>query len=288
MAGTAERASRQTNEVLDQVVAGLRMGLPLKRVFRIAGVGERTGHTWRSQGWKEIDDAGADADGELSFRARFAIAVEAALVDFMAPLVQRINEAAQGEGGKGGDAWKAAKELLAMRFPDEWSERTHVAKSQKMEVSGAIDHNHYSAQLENMTIDELRDESERHDAVIYAGLSGGSLDREIAKLERQLAELCKSRDRESEIASRPRGKYSTGPAGGRYARPPLELGSTEFDREDNKIQAAVLQAPDTAEGPGVVARPSATPHVYEDPRPTGIGYGSDGLAFYHADEDTKL
>ena len=87
MAGTADRASRQTEDVLQAVCAGLRAGLPLKRTFRAAGIGVRTGHEWRATGWKEIDSAGKDADGALSFRARFAIAVEAAMVDFMAPLV---------------------------------------------------------------------------------------------------------------------------------------------------------------------------------------------------------
>ena len=262
MSGTLEKTHRQTDEVLATVCTALRSGLPLDRAFRSAGISKSTGHAWRKEGWRQIEAADANTSVELSYTARFAIAVEAALISFMGPLIRRFADGALG--GTKGD-WRAAKELLASRFPDEFSERTHVAKSQKMEVSGGIDHNLYSVQLENMTIDELRDESERHDAVIYAGLSGGSLDREIAKLERQLAELCKSRDREREIASRPRGKYSTGPAGSLTRRPPLELeayeitGATEFEHESNDVLAAVSKAPDAAEGSGVVARPSGHP-----------------------------
>ena len=232
----------------------------------------------------------------MSFVVQFALQTEAAICAYMAPLIQRVSEAAHG-GGKGD--WRAAAMILQGRFPHEFSERVAVAKSARIEVSGAIDHNHYSAQLDKMTIDELRDESERHAAVIYAGLGGPSLDREIEKLERQLVGLCKSRDQEHEIGTRPRGKFSTGPAGSLTRRPPLELtdyevtGATEFEHESNDVLAAVSKAPDMADAVELVAPASANlshaPLAHDEPRPTrGIGYDQNGQAFRFEDEDFGL
>ena len=298
MSGTLGKGHRQTPEILAKVVDAIKLGLPLDRAFHSAGISKATGHAWRRSGWEEIEQTDEDSDEEMGFKAVFAIQVESALSTYMQPLVQRVSDAALGRGK--GD-WRAAHAILASRFPHEFSERVAVAKSQRMEISGGIDHSIYSVRLESMTIDELRAESERHDAVIYAGLGGPSLDREIEKLERQLAGLCKSRDHEHEIGTRPRGKYSTGPAGSLTRRPPLELtdyevtGATEFEHESNDVLAAVSKAPDAAEGSGVVARPSATPsvsfHVNEEPPARGIGYRADGLAVNLADlpeEDTTL
>ena len=294
MSGTLGKGHRQTDEVMAAVCTALRSGLPLDRAFRSAGISKSTGHTWRKAGWAQIEMADASTSDELSYVARFSIAVEAALIEFMAPLIRRF---ADGALGRGKGDWRAAKELLSSRFPDEFSERTHVAKSQKMEVSGAVDH--YHVRLQSMTVQELRDESERHDAVIYAGLSGKSLDREIEKLERQLVGLCKSRDQEHEIGTRPRGKYSTGPAGSLTRRPPLELtdyevtGATEFEHESNDVLAAVNKAPDMADAVGLVAPASANlshaPLAHDEPRPTrGIGYDQNGQAFRFEDEDFRL
>ena len=298
MSGTLAKTHRQTDEVMATICQALRSGLPLDRAFRSGGISKSTGHAWRQSGWRQIEMADANTSDELSYVARFAIAVDAALIEFMQPLVKRFADGALG--GNKGD-WRAARELLAARLPHEFSERVAVAQSQKMEISGGIDHSHYSVQLAAMTLQELRDESERHDAVIYAGLGGPSLDREIEKLERQLVELCKSRDRERDIELRPRGKFSTGPAGSLTRRAPFDLtalevtGATEFDHEPNEVLAAVLQAPDEAEGSGVVARPSATPSetapvsfVVPDAPARGIGFNKFGDAINLADEDTTL
>ena len=292
MAGTADRTSRQTDEVLEQVVAGLRMGLPLKRVFRVAGIGERTGHLWREQGWKEINQADADADGDLSFRARFAIGVESAMVDFMAPLVKTINETAQGKGGRGKEAWRAAKELLAMKFPDEWSERTHVAKSQKVEVAGSLRLTPEAMRLQAMSDAELRAETEAvHWSMRSSMLYGEALGEVIDYMEGKLSLMRYHYEGNTAYFPDRDEAWRPGSGRGKRAVSGIEPKPMLIEHEEDEIQAAVLQAPDAAGGPVVVPEPPATPHIYEDPRPTGQGFNRFGNAINlaeYTDADLSL
>ena len=269
MAGTKNRVSRQTDEVLQAVCSSLRLGVPLARSFRIAGIGERTGFLWRSQGWEAIESHESGSGDELSFPAKFAVAVEAALSEFMAPLIRQINETAQGKGDKGRDAWRAAKELLAARFPDEWSERTHVAKSQRVEISGGIGLKYRRREYDRMSNEELQSEIDRLWIQEHVGLSGGALDKKIARHEIVLADLCKQRDQQ-------RGNGALIP-GNLTRRPPVELvasdGSPVIEHERVEVQ---------------VAAPADPFEVPEKPRRRGIGYDQHGLAFNLSDEDLSL
>ena len=216
--------------------------------------------------------------------ARFAIGIEAALVSFMGPLVQRVNDAATGgTGGKVGGDWKAAKELLAMRFPNQWSERVHVAKSQKVEIGGTIEHDFFVMRLRSMSDAELRAELESiHWSMRSSMMFGDDLGEVISCMEEKLSLM--KHHYAAKTAFFPDRETSWRPG----SKAPREIEPKLIEHEDAEICAAVLQAPDTAEGPVVVAEPSATPHVYEDPRPTGIGYDQHGLAFRYDDEDIKL
>ena len=295
MAGTAARASRQTEDVLQAVCAGLRAGLPIKRTFRMAGIGERTGHEWREAGWREISEAGKDADGELSFRARFAIAVESAMTDFMAPLVKTINEAAQGKGGKNREAWRAAKELLGMRFPDEWSERVHTAKSQKVEVQGTWHLTPEAMRLQAMNNEELQAELESvHWSLRSDMLSGDQLGEVIEYMEDKLSLM--RHHYEARTAYFPNRDEAWRPGSGRAKRP-VSVNEPrprliEHENDDVEIQAAVLQAPDTAGDPGAPPGSPAGAIVHDlDPRPTGLGFNRFGQAIDLAevsDEDLRL
>ena len=125
-------------------------------------------------GWEQIDQADDDNDTPLSFVAEFAIAVEAALSEYMRPLVSSIHSAAVGKGR--GD-WRAAKEILASRFPSEFSEKYAASAGQKLEVSGEVGHAHsYILSVEKMSIDELHDEALRLEAQInltaWSAMSG--------------------------------------------------------------------------------------------------------------------
>ena len=164
MAGRAEGQSKQTVETLTAVCDALRSGIPFNRSCKSAGISERRGYQWRALGWQSIDDADDDDDTPLSFVARFAIAVESALTQYMAPLVRRIGDAAVGKGK--GD-WRAAKEILASRFPAEFSEKFAASANQKVEVSGEVGHSHsYFLAVDKMSDDELHDEMLRLDAQI--------------------------------------------------------------------------------------------------------------------------
>ena len=63
MAGKADRARRQTDEVVAAVCDSLRAGLPLKRAAMGAGISEKTFHRWRSAGWAEIEHPSEGSDG---------------------------------------------------------------------------------------------------------------------------------------------------------------------------------------------------------------------------------
>ena len=300
MAGTANAWSKQTEETLVQVCDAVRTGLPLARSFKGAGISESTGHAWRSKGWAQIDAADAGEPGEMSFEARFAVSVEAALIQFMEPLVARINAAATGEGRGKGD-WKAAKELLASRFPHEWSERVAVAKSQKVEVAGEISHAHtYFDQLRRMPMAELEDEMLRLDRQINQTTWGAMKDADktawIQHFEGMLAKMKADRDGLSRWLGDVNWHLRPGlPVPVEDCQPPRR--ALTFEREPVEILAAAKVAPDEADVAEVVTVASADPsetdgamsfEVHEERRPRGIGYRKDGLAFRFSDADTTL
>ena len=183
---------KQTDSTLDDVCSRLRAGVPFANSCKAAGISKQTGHVWRSAGWESIESADEDSDAPLPFVARFAVAVESALVEYMAPFLKRITDELEGSGR--GD-WKVCQSILAARFPDSFSEKTHVAKSQRVEVSGqiALEHQHGFREflnLRNMTAAELALETARLESQInHAPISGGELAAQISVLEGKLSSM---------------------------------------------------------------------------------------------------
>ncbi len=176
--------SKQRPEVMDQICADLRRGIPFKMACKSAGISETSGHTWRRDGWAAIEAAEEDSDAPVPFVAMFALEVEQAIRDYVAPLIERMRKEADG-GGKGD--WRAVHAILAARLPDDFSEKVKVAQNQRVEVAGRVEHAHgYAAQVRLMTDEELRGEIERLEGQIYAGLSGENLNKMIQKMERRL------------------------------------------------------------------------------------------------------
>ena len=255
MAGTLAKSHRQTDEVMATVCQALRSGLPLDRAFRSAGISKSTGHAWRQSGWRQIEMADANTSDELSYVARFAVAVEASLIEFMAPLIRRF---ADGALGKNRGDWRACKELLAARFPDEFSERTHVAKSQRVEIGGSIEHGFSAMRLQSMSDAKLQAELEScHWSLRSSMLHGGQLGEVISYMEDKLSLM--RHHYEGKTAYFPDRNEAWRPGSGRGSKAVSGIEAKLIEHEDNEICAAVLQAPDTAEGPVVVAEPSATP-----------------------------
>ena len=119
----------------------------------------------------------------LRFGLRYQ--VEAALAAYILPLVEGVSDAAKGKGK--GD-WRAAATLLQGRFPHEFSERVAVAKSQRVEVKGSIEHTHSYLRLEAMSDTELQAELESvHWAMRSEMLYGDELGDVIAYLEDKLS-----------------------------------------------------------------------------------------------------
>ena len=179
------------------VCESLRSGISFTRSCSVSGISKQTGFAWRNSGWDAIESEDADSDEPISFTARFALETELALADFQRPLIQRIRD---GASGKGAGDWRAAQQLLASRFPDEFSEKVAAAKSGKLEVFGAISMEHQHGyreflHLRNMTHEELRLEMERLESQInHTPINGTDLDAQIAVLEGKLDSMRAARE----------------------------------------------------------------------------------------------
>ena len=247
----------------------------------------------------EIEQSDANTSEELSYTARFAVAVEAALIEFMAPLIRRF---ADGALGKGKGDWRACKELLASRFPDEFSERTHVAKSQRIEVGGTIEHDFSAMRLQSMSDAELRAELEAiHWSMRSSMIYGDELGEVIGYMETKLslmrhhhaAKTAYFPDRET--SWRPGSKAVSGiePRIIEHEDKGITVAEMATDASPVEVVAPVPATGAVDEGALLsVAAPSSTPSVsfhVDEPRPTsGIGYDQHGLAFRYDDEETKL
>ena len=241
MAGTSTKGYRQTPEVLGAVVDGLKAGLTPKRAAMRAGISEGTYFAWRRAGWDEIEATSEDSAAEMSFTVTFALQAEAAIAEYMLPLIKRVSEAALN-GGRGD--WRAAAMILQGRFPHEFSERVAVAQSQRIEVSGTIgvDGPYKRRALDKMTTAELDENSAMLNDRIQTALSGEALDDEISKHERIVAELLEQRDGERHWKTRGRGCFDTSRQ--------LDAVDADFEilkpavaHEPKRIRAAVSEAP---------------------------------------------
>lgn len=293
---TDKARKKQTTETLESVCESLRAGISFTRSCSISGISKQTGFAWRNAGWNAIESEDADSDAPISFVAKFALETELALGDFQRPLIQRIRD---GASGKGKGDWRAALAVLASRFPDEWSERTHVAKSARVEVTGqvAVEHQHGYAEyvrLRTMSYAELLVHMDQTQSKIeHNPIKGGDLDAEIAHLEARVAAMRETREKGHNwvLANWLAGKPAIRPS-------VIDLDETEYSEPpvmsaiEVSSAAPVGLAPNAA-GVGVVLpEPTpANPHseIARSRVQTGIGFDCDsGLAFPIFDDDEDL
>ena len=277
---------KQTEATLHDVCSRLRAGVPFAHSCKAAGISKQTGHVWRSAGWESIESADEDSDAPLPFVARFAVAVESALVEYMAPFLKRITDELEGSGK--GD-WKVCQSILAARFPDSFSEKTHVAKSQRVEVSGQIDVNHRHSYQEflafrNMSKQELLFEIEKMDSrKNFERLEGEVLDAAIAVAESKLAGMIEARD--SGHGFMPCNWNTGAPAIRPTVPEAIELDVTEYKELAAVSGAApVGLAPNAAGAELILSSAPATP-------PLSSGFAFDaatGLAYHPPVEDEDL
>ena len=287
MAAKGKAWTKQTQEVLEAICEALRLGVPSSRAAKSAGISYSTFCAWRSDGWAQIEDAPEDSTEALPFEARFAVEVEASLVEFMKPFLARIRDETKGQGK--GD-WRACRAILEMRFPDEFSEKVHAAKSGKMEISGTITHEMASIYADfmrwkNMSRVELKSEIERMSAQVgQQAIEGKHLDDEITFLGGKLAAM-----RAAQADGRvffPGNWLVLNPAVKATVPKIIDLDESEISTD---LAADIPElAPVEAGAENILPSASATPSA---PLSSGIAYdAATGLAYHPelADEDTTL
>ena len=274
--------SKQKPETLEAICDALRLGVPIARAAKLAGISESTFQNWRSAGWEAIENTPDDSTEPLPFVAKFAIEVEAAQVQFMAPFLKRIRDESKGEGD--GD-WRAARAILEMRFPHEFSEKVHAAKSGRLEVSGeiAVEHQHSYSEfiaLRKLTREELRFEIERLQGQIdHAVIEGVDLDAEIAFNEARSAAMIEARaagrsfNKSNWLTGRgPAVRAVAPPTLPSPAEPPI-IDVEEYISDQAANSHPLDMAPITAGGAALTgAVPSATP---SEPARVPVGFGFD-------------
>ena len=276
---------KQVEATLLSVCESLRSGISFTRSCSVSGISKQTGFAWRNSGWDAIETEAEGSDEPLPFVARFALETELALADFQRPLIQRIRD---GADGKTKGDWRAAQQLLASRFPDEFSEKVHAAKSGKLEVSGQIDVSHAHAYqqflaIRNLSMEELALETARLESQInHTPISGGDLDARIAVLEGKLSSM-------REAAASGHGWVAANwlVVGEPAIRPavPEIIDLDEFEVTNNPAATDTpADAPIEAGAEFVLSSASAAP-----PLSSGIAYDAiTGLAYHPPVEDEDL
>ena len=276
--------SKQTDATLTAICEALRLGVPSSRAAKSSGISYQTFCTWRTAGWEAIEAAPEDSSEPLSFVAKFAVEVEAALVEFMSPFLARIRDETTGKGK--GD-WRACRAILEMRFPDEFSEKVRAAQTAKLEISGTVTHEMrqiYDDHLrwKNMDRLELKYELERLDAqIVEHAVEGENLDAEITFLEGKLSAMVQSRARDTPFYP---GNWLTGNPAIRPTVPKV-IDLDEYEIKDDLVADIPESAPIAAGAEVILSSASATP---SPPRRSGIAYDANGLAFHPPVEDEDL
>ena len=278
MAKSGKAWTKQNDATLTSVCDNLRKGVPFARCCKVSGISESTGNAWRSDGWSQIqENEDLDTDEELSFPARFALEVEVAARDFMAPMIQKIRD---GATGKSKGDWRAAQSILNSLYPHEFSEKVATAKSAKLEVSGTVTHEMrqiYDDHLrwKNMGRLELKYELERLDAqIVEHAVEGENLDAEITFLEGKLAAMCQARARGTPFYP---GNWLTGKSPAIRATVPKVIDLDEYEVSTDLAADIPELAPVEAGAENILSSASAT-----------IAYDANGLAYHPQFEDEDL
>ena len=107
-----------TDEALAAIATDIRAGIPEGSAAARQRVGQRTLQEWLQRGADDID---GDEPGSI-YAAAF-LEIEHARADLVAGKVAQLNTALAA-GGKDADGQvRGLLSFLAMRFPDEWSEK---------------------------------------------------------------------------------------------------------------------------------------------------------------------
>ena len=168
-----------SNQVVDEIVKSIKTGMYIKDAVQIAGVSKKTFYLWKEQGEK-IDTRCVNDEGEIiqkeykklskseKLKLHFLHSVRQAEAQAKQVLVAAVFSHIR-------DDWRAAMEMLARRFPEDW------AKKEYMDFKGNFEYDRGAQKLKEFEdqykdvprstmseiaedlVKKLRDEEEKHD-----------------------------------------------------------------------------------------------------------------------------
>ena len=157
-----------TLETISGICADIAAGVPMKSACGKAGISPMTADRWRETGWQQMEAREDDDTEPMTLHEQFVVMLEAAKVEFQAPLVKQWRKVATGGKGATEASYRASRDLLAATDPTRWSERVAAAGAGKLEVSGGLENSTYH-HFERMSPEELDDELDRLDKQIRCG-----------------------------------------------------------------------------------------------------------------------
>ncbi len=142
------RPTRLTGSIQTKICKVISAGNYAATAYKSVGIGERTYYDWMKRG--EVEDAIAEEDDKETHNSAFANfyrAVRKAEATREEKLCELIST-------HGAEDWRAAAHMLAIFHPEKYSIQHHIKHGGQ--VNHQVDH-HMPLNLENLSIDELRD-----------------------------------------------------------------------------------------------------------------------------------
>lgn len=162
---------RLSNQIIEEIAKSVKTGMYVKDAVEIVGISRRTFYSWKEQGEK-LDAKCVDEDGEIIQKEYKKLTKNEKLkLHFLHTIRQSEAEGKQvlvaAIFSQIGDDWKAAMEILARRYPQDW------ARKEYMDFKGPID--------EDAGDRKLKELEER-----YKGVSKAELSKIASELKKRL------------------------------------------------------------------------------------------------------
>ena len=134
-----------SNQIIDEIIKALKIGMYVKDAVQVVGISKKTFYLWKEQGEK-IDARCVSDEGEINQREYKKLnKTDKLKLHFLHSVRQAEAQAKQvllaAVFSHVKDDWRAAMEILARRFPEDW------AKKEYMDFKGSMEHDRGAEKL---------------------------------------------------------------------------------------------------------------------------------------------